>query len=1307
MTRSCPKCHASVPAAARFCLACGEGVAAPAAPAAPARAAQAAPAPAPAAEAPPGRLARALPPAVGSALAQAKVARCCPMCGRAHFLVRLPASLHEFLTGVIACRGCGTRFWPRPTVVNYALMVAMSLAYPAYGLLVADGFFKSEAATGLGLFGMPSTLLGAMSSWTALIGLLSLVQAGYRRGWRLKQMFALGALYVAYGLLLALLGPAFLNLPLVGAWLEWDPLANLLYLAPLGRTAGLALFGWLGQLLSVTGWERWNWLVLRGLGIAAMTVVLARNWLVVYGMAFGVASVARRPKPSPPGAALPARLRRFLETSVEHPRRTWPTVALAGGFLFLHVVSGWSWLAPLDRAALAIVSVGGRLSVDSGMGALRNALFLLGTASAVVAYARLLRGVRGRVNTVGGGMAGAARLLALAALAEVLLSARRVFAHDGGPGENGGVTNIPADQWAQWGVHSAGAGTVGAAGLGLTGGVPGVRGVGADGGGGGGRGDGGGPKDGEPKDEGSDKDKGKEPGKDKDKDPQDEKEKDKDKQKENAGFRMETSVSERAFVADGSAGAWVYARVVAKDEDVDTHGMTQSVRLSLGASQPWIVLRGQQPGSGYMAAMVTGLPPDEAWAAGGSFVATVSAIADTPNGPVAGSEVITVTLPAQFDAEGFDRRGFDRTGFDRKGFDAAGYDRQGFSHEGYDRQGFDREGFDKDGFDKKGFDRRGFDHEGFDRKGFNKDGFDREGFDGEGFNRKGFDRSGFDRTGFDKDGFDKNGLNAKGVDRQGYGRDGFDGQGFDRGGLDRQGRTKAQRLDELRDLVTRGAQEAKNEQSLSNVVKNATIRAGDELREAAGQVKDAAVAGVQAAGDAVRDVVKDPRILVDTLGGSLNTVRDGVRDGVKAAGEAAHDVLKDPRIIKETITGSIETVVATAKDPGKVVQIVKDVTGVQNFENALDPNRPLLDRFGQVAVGTVKLGTTLETAGTAGQLVREGGTAALGTIREGLAGAGVRGGEGAAAGGAVREGAAAGGLVREGAGAGGGVVRAEGGAAGAAAGDAGRAEAAAAGGGGGRGSGGSGGGGGGGGGEGGGGAGGSGGSGRGGGPSRKPADFAADEADLPPRKPQGGGSGGAGGGGGGAAGGGGSGGGGAAGGGGFTARPADPVGHQAQLPGLEGQHASFDLRGNANPRPLSPKDYEKSLIDHAVGKPADTPWKSFTDNYDRAAKFNSTQVAQVDLPEARLRQMLQDRTAGKIPYDKIGRNDLLVEREFALQQVPKENWKLLSGPPAPGGPPLSTNNLPGDPLSGYSFYRNANGEKVYRFYRGLSRFDAP
>jgi len=149
----------------------------------------------------------------------------------------------------------------------------------------------------------------------------------------------------------------------------------------------------------------------------------------------------------------------------------------------------------------------------------------------------------------------------------------------------------------------------------------------------------------------------------------------------------------------------------------------------------------------------------------------------------------------------------------------------------------------------------------------------------------------------------------------------------------------------------------------------------------------------------------DPRILIETLGGSISdSIKIGERageatiDAAKAAKEAWDDPIVQSNageIIGDTMVGTwddIESNVTkgagwvkdTLSDPDKVIDGIKILTGIENIENSMDPNRSLIERGGNYVFGVLGIYGTATGARAAGQVLKSGATRVMGTVTGGL-----------------------------------------------------------------------------------------------------------------------------------------------------------------------------------------------------------------------------------------------------------------------------------------------------------------------------------
>ncbi len=171
------------------------------------------------------------------------------------------------------------------------------------------------------------------------------------------------------------------------------------------------------------------------------------------------------------------------------------------------------------------------------------------------------------------------------------------------------------------------------------------------------------------------------------------------------------------------------------------------------------------------------------------------------------------------------------------------------------------------------------------------------------------------------------------------------------------------------------------------IIKGTVVNIKNELVDTARTIKDGAIAIASEVKQAVVDVYNDPQILVDTVKGTAGDIKDGVVTVVTETTQAVKDIYNNPELILDTLKGSAETVknivsnaasaiYTTVTDPQKAWDFVKDAVGIKDFQNSWDPNKPLITRIGSVLTGTIKLGTTIATAGQAGAAIKSGVKAA-------------------------------------------------------------------------------------------------------------------------------------------------------------------------------------------------------------------------------------------------------------------------------------------------------------------------------------------
>ena len=102
---------------------------------------------------------------------------------------------------------------------------------------------------------------------------------------------------------------------------------------------------------------------------------------------------------------------------------------------------------------------------------------------------------------------------------------------------------------------------------------------------------------------------------------------------------------------------------------------------------------------------------------------------------------------------------------------------------------------------------------------------------------------------------------------------------------------------------------------------------------------------------AAKDAWNDPQIIWDTASGTWKDVKTGASVAADVGGKI--------------ISGVVDGIYTTLTDPKKMWEAIKDCGGWDNWVKSWDPNVPVLDRFGNVLIGTAKIGMTILTAGQA------------------------------------------------------------------------------------------------------------------------------------------------------------------------------------------------------------------------------------------------------------------------------------------------------------------------------------------------------
>ena len=131
--------------------------------------------------------------------------------------------------------------------------------------------------------------------------------------------------------------------------------------------------------------------------------------------------------------------------------------------------------------------------------------------------------------------------------------------------------------------------------------------------------------------------------------------------------------------------------------------------------------------------------------------------------------------------------------------------------------------------------------------------------------------------------------------------------------------------------------------------------------------KNAADKVAQETRDVIKDVTNDPQIVLDTLSGTGSDIAHGGAEAIKTAYDVSKDILTHPIDIGlKTLTGTAsdlkdlsvkfgDHIIDLVTNPSKLLTFLGDATGINNFIESWDPNKPLGTRLLHVGLGVYKV----------------------------------------------------------------------------------------------------------------------------------------------------------------------------------------------------------------------------------------------------------------------------------------------------------------------------------------------------------------
>lgn len=169
---------------------------------------------------------------------------------------------------------------------------------------------------------------------------------------------------------------------------------------------------------------------------------------------------------------------------------------------------------------------------------------------------------------------------------------------------------------------------------------------------------------------------------------------------------------------------------------------------------------------------------------------------------------------------------------------------------------------------------------------------------------------------------------------------------------------------------------ARNTSGWGRIIGDTVRNSGDDVAVAAKtlgkEAKDAVVRTGEALGTAVGTLVYDPEQVMKKARESYESVKKNLVATKDAMVGKAEEIYNKPWIAVRGVMETGKAVVDTVTDPKKVLGMIKESVGLEDFEKSLDPNLTLVERMKHTFAGTMKLGVTIGTAGQGGVAVKSG-----------------------------------------------------------------------------------------------------------------------------------------------------------------------------------------------------------------------------------------------------------------------------------------------------------------------------------------------
>jgi len=163
--------------------------------------------------------------------------------------------------------------------------------------------------------------------------------------------------------------------------------------------------------------------------------------------------------------------------------------------------------------------------------------------------------------------------------------------------------------------------------------------------------------------------------------------------------------------------------------------------------------------------------------------------------------------------------------------------------------------------------------------------------------------------------------------------------------------------DGVKDVASGVAGAAKDIYKNPGLILQTYKNADAEVEATKRAAKDHLIAGAKYVGKSIVHVVKHPGKAIDAVKTTAAETYGAVKDVFQHPGKALNKVKKAGLLVKETVTGVAGAVWKSlkdaARDPDKLVDLVKTLVGIEDLEKSVEMDRSLASRIGHSLLGVL------------------------------------------------------------------------------------------------------------------------------------------------------------------------------------------------------------------------------------------------------------------------------------------------------------------------------------------------------------------